>query len=74
MDIKINYVPLKFIIIDATNAMNLYFPVCDKPNKSLAFWLHKQDIVQELYMAINMFNLKRTLSLRDCIRAQYHAW
>jgi hypothetical protein len=60
--------------MDTTDTMALCLPVCEKPNKSLAFWLHKQDIVQELYMAINMFNLKRTLSLRDCIRAQYHAW
>jgi hypothetical protein len=74
MDIKINYVPLKFIIIDATNAMNLYFPVCDKPNKSLAFWLHKQDIALELCTVVNMLDFKHTMSLHPFLESQHHAW
>jgi len=69
-----NDVPLDFVVIDATDDMALCLPVCDKPNKSLAFWLHKQDIVLGLYTAINMFDLKRTLSLRDYIGVQNHAW
>jgi len=56
------------------DTMALCLPVCEKPNKSLAFWLHKQDIVQELYMAINTFNLKRAVSLRSLLEQQYHAW
>ena len=83
MDIKTNDVfqcmdindkPIDFVVIDTTDTMALCLPVCEKPKKSLAFWLHKQDIVQELYMAINTFNLKRAVSLRSLLGQQYHAW
>jgi len=83
MDIKTNDVfqcmdindkPIDFVVMDTTDTMALCLPVCEKPNKSLAFWLHKQDIVQELYMAINTFNLKRAVSLRSLLGQQYHAW
>ena len=70
----INDKPIDFVVIDATDTMALCLPVCEKPNKSLAFWLHKQDIVHELYMAINTFNLKRAVSLRSLLEQQYHAW
>lgn len=70
----INDKPIDFVVIDTTDTMALCLPVCEKPNKSLAFWLHKQDIVQELYMAINTFNLKRSVSLRSLLEQQHHAW
>lgn len=72
--IGVNNTPLDFIVIDTTDTMALCLPVCEKSNKSLAFWLHKQDVVQELYMAINTFNLKRAVSLRLLLEQQYHAW
>jgi len=40
--IGVNNTPLDFIVIDTTDTMALCLPVCDKPNKSFAFWLHKQ--------------------------------
>jgi hypothetical protein len=70
----VNNTPLDFVVIDTTDDMALCLPVCEKPNKSLAFWLHKQDIVQELYMTINTFNLKRSVSLHSLLEQQYHAW
>ena len=83
MDIKTNDVfqcmdindkPIDFVVIDTTDTMALCLPVCEKPNKSLAFWLHKQDIELGLYTAINMFDLKHTMPLHPFLEPQHHAW
>lgn len=72
--IGVNNTPLDFIVIDTTDTMALCLPVCDKPNKSFAFWLHKQDIELGLYAAINMFDLKHTMPLHPFLEPQHHAW